>query len=129
MNSIAFSGFVLPAFFQTGNPIYASKAVRIRLGHSKLPPGEESFVTDENENRKATADENYVWTYTSPEFPMLPVSWLKASIFTPLVHSSTGHQVAASFKMASGTVKYRCGTLRILAVCLEYAGEITPSAR
>ena len=74
MNSIAFSGFVLPAFFQTGNPIYASKAVRIRLGHSKLPPGEESFVTDENENRKATADENYVWTYTSPEFPMLPVS-------------------------------------------------------
>ena len=74
VNSIAFSGFVLPAFFQTDNPIYASKAVRIRLGHSKLPPGEESFVTDENENRKATADENYVWTYTSPEFPMLPVS-------------------------------------------------------
>ena len=88
MNSIAFSGFVLPAFFQTGNPIYASKAVRIRLGHSKLPPGEESFVTDENENRKATADENYVWTYTSPEFPMLPVSLLKASISPPLVHST-----------------------------------------
>ncbi|RLN19277.1 F-box protein [Panicum miliaceum] len=41
------------------------------MGHSKLPPGEESFVTDENENRKAIADEKYVWTYTSPEFPML----------------------------------------------------------
>lgn len=59
------------AFFQIGDPIYSSKAVRIRLGHSKLPPGEESFVTDENENQKAIADENYVWTYTSPEFPML----------------------------------------------------------
>jgi len=65
------------AFFQTGNPIYASKAVRIRMGHSKLPPGEESFVTDENENRKAIADENYVWTYTSPEFPMLPENVLQ----------------------------------------------------
>ena len=85
MNSIAFSGFVLPAFFQTGNPIYASKAVRIRLGHSKLPPGEESFVTDENENRKATADENYVWTYTSPEFPMLQVSSLDCVFANPVV--------------------------------------------
>jgi hypothetical protein len=49
------------------------------MGHPKLPPGEESFVTDENENRKATADEKYVWTYTSPEFPMLqPAGELKA---------------------------------------------------
>ncbi|OEL29855.1 F-box protein [Dichanthelium oligosanthes] len=59
------------AYFQPDNPIYSAKAVRIRMGHSKLPPGKESFVTDENENQKAIADENYMWTYTSPEFPML----------------------------------------------------------
>uniref|UniRef100_A0A0A9FYY7 Uncharacterized protein n=1 Tax=Arundo donax TaxID=35708 RepID=A0A0A9FYY7_ARUDO len=41
------------------------------MGHSKLPPGAESFVTDEDENLRVIADENYVWTYTSPEFPML----------------------------------------------------------
>jgi len=45
------------------------------------------------------------------------------------LHSSTDHQAAASFKMASGAIKYTCGTLRILAVCLEYAGEIIPFAR
>ncbi|CAN6321736.1 unnamed protein product [Urochloa humidicola] len=59
------------AYFQPGGPIYSAKAVRIRLGHSKLPPGAESFVTDENENLRAIADENYMWMYTSPEFPML----------------------------------------------------------
>ncbi|CAN6314285.1 unnamed protein product [Urochloa humidicola] len=59
------------AYFQIGHPIYSAKAVRIRLGHSKLPPGAVSFVTDENENLRAIADENYMWMYTSPEFPML----------------------------------------------------------
>ncbi|CAN6290908.1 unnamed protein product [Urochloa humidicola] len=59
------------AYFQIGHPIYSAKAVRIRLGHSKLPRGAESFVTDENENLRAIADENYMWMYTSPEFPML----------------------------------------------------------
>ncbi|WVZ55177.1 hypothetical protein U9M48_005876 [Paspalum notatum var. saurae] len=57
------------AYFQPDNPIYSSRAVRIRMGHSMLPPGTESFVSDENENLKAMADENYTWTYTSPEFP------------------------------------------------------------
>uniref|UniRef100_A0A0E0IE32 Uncharacterized protein n=1 Tax=Oryza nivara TaxID=4536 RepID=A0A0E0IE32_ORYNI len=42
-----------------------------RMGHSKLPHGSDSFVTVEDENLMAIADENYVWTYTSPEFPML----------------------------------------------------------
>ncbi|CAL4920411.1 unnamed protein product [Urochloa decumbens] len=59
------------AYFQPGDPIYSAKAVRIRLGHSKLAPGAESFVTDGNENLGAIADENYMWMYTSPEFPML----------------------------------------------------------
>ncbi|CAM0870441.1 unnamed protein product [Alopecurus aequalis] len=59
------------AYFQIGNPIYSSKMVRFRMGHSKLPRGSESFVTDEDENQAIIADENYIWTYTSPEFPML----------------------------------------------------------
>ncbi|XP_066307062.1 F-box protein At4g00755-like isoform X1 [Miscanthus floridulus] len=59
------------AAFQNGHPIYSSKAVRIRLGHSKLDPGTATFVSAENENLTAIADENYTWTYTSPEFPML----------------------------------------------------------
>jgi hypothetical protein len=65
---------VWPAYFQLGHPIYSPKAVRIRMGHSKLPPGSESFVTYDDENMEVIADENYVWTYTSPEFPMLQVS-------------------------------------------------------
>jgi len=76
VNFIACFGlvFVLPAAFQNGHPIYSSKAVRIRLGHSKLDPGTETFVSAENENLTAIADENYTWTYTSPEFPMLQAS-------------------------------------------------------
>ncbi|GJN30088.1 hypothetical protein PR202_gb18367 [Eleusine coracana subsp. coracana] len=52
--------------------------VRIRMGHSKLPPGLESFVTDDDENLRVIADENYVWTYTSPEFPMLQENVLQS---------------------------------------------------
>jgi hypothetical protein len=44
------------------------------MGHCKLPRESESFVSDGDENQAATADENYVCTYTSPEFPMLQVS-------------------------------------------------------
>jgi hypothetical protein len=44
------------------------------MGHCKLPHESDSFVSDGDENQAATADENYVWTYTSPEFPMLQVS-------------------------------------------------------
>uniref|UniRef100_A0A0A9BXD3 Uncharacterized protein n=1 Tax=Arundo donax TaxID=35708 RepID=A0A0A9BXD3_ARUDO len=36
------------------------------MGHCKLPLG-----LDEDGNQ---TDGNYVWTYTSPEFPMLQVS-------------------------------------------------------
>jgi hypothetical protein len=44
------------------------------MGHCKLPRESESFVSDGDENQAATADEKYVWTYTSPEFPILQVS-------------------------------------------------------
>jgi hypothetical protein len=43
------------------------------MGHSKLAPGSDSFATHDDENLDVTADENYVWTYTSPEFPVLQV--------------------------------------------------------
>ncbi|KAG8095721.1 hypothetical protein GUJ93_ZPchr0013g36067 [Zizania palustris] len=66
------------AYFQPGFPIYSSRAVRFWMGHSKLPHGSESFVTDEDENLMAIADEKYVWTYISPEFPMLQENVLQS---------------------------------------------------
>ncbi|KAF7062476.1 hypothetical protein CFC21_069071 [Triticum aestivum] len=59
------------AFFQIGHPIYSSKMVRFRMGHCKLPRPSESFITDDDDNQAVIADENYIWTYTSPEFFML----------------------------------------------------------
>jgi hypothetical protein len=44
------------------------------MGHCKLSRESESYVSDGDDNQAATADENYVWTYTSPEYPMLKVS-------------------------------------------------------
>jgi hypothetical protein len=67
--------FELPAYFQRGDPIYSAKAVRFRMGHYKLPRGSESFVTHKDENKMVNADKNYMWTYNSPEYPMLQVSW------------------------------------------------------
>ncbi|XP_028769086.1 F-box protein At4g00755 isoform X1 [Neltuma alba] len=45
------------AFFQPGFPIYSAKSVRIKMGHP-------------NRSLDTSADEKYVWTYISPEFPM-----------------------------------------------------------
>jgi hypothetical protein len=44
------------------------------MSHCNFPRESESFVSDGDENPAANADENYVWTYTSPEFPMLQES-------------------------------------------------------
>lgn len=66
------------AYFQIGQPIYSSRMVRFRMGHCKLPRGSESFVTEEDENQAVIADENYLWTYTSPEFPMLQENSLQS---------------------------------------------------
>jgi hypothetical protein len=44
------------------------------MGHCKLPRESESFVSDGDENQAATADEKYVWTYTSPRVPYAEVS-------------------------------------------------------
>ncbi|XP_020084389.1 F-box protein At4g00755 isoform X2 [Ananas comosus] len=69
--------FVCSAFFQHGDPIYSVKFVRFRMGNSKLPLRSENYVTDENEGQ-AAADDNFVWTYISPEFPMLQESVLQS---------------------------------------------------
>ncbi|XP_073001644.1 F-box protein At4g00755 isoform X2 [Typha latifolia] len=57
------------AFFQFGDPIYSAKSVRFSMGYFKLTRDSECYVSDENEGQLAV-DENYVWTYVSPEFPM-----------------------------------------------------------
>jgi hypothetical protein len=60
------------AFFQNGTPLYSAQYVRFRFGCPKSPLRPEDLVSDENEG-KLTSDNNYIWTYTSPEFPMLQV--------------------------------------------------------
>ncbi|PNY13005.1 cyclin-like protein/F-box protein [Trifolium pratense] len=45
------------AHFQMGSPIYSAKSVRFKMGHLKASLNDLS-------------DEMFVWTYTSPEFPM-----------------------------------------------------------
>ncbi|XP_078174330.1 F-box protein At4g00755-like [Carex rostrata] len=65
------------AFFQNGHPIYSAKRVRFRMGYSKLDLSELDLITGEEEIL-LTRDENYVWTYTSPEYPMSQASSLQA---------------------------------------------------
>jgi hypothetical protein len=58
-----------PAHFQMGSPIYSAKSVRFKMGHLK------ASLND-------LADEMFVWTYTSPEFPMVQVcNFLCLSLF------------------------------------------------
>ncbi|KAH7577853.1 hypothetical protein ACOSP7_001083 [Xanthoceras sorbifolium] len=53
------------AFFQWGLPIYSAKAVRFRMGHLK-PPVDGPM----GESVQDGADNRFIWTYTSEEFPM-----------------------------------------------------------
>ncbi|KAI4328731.1 hypothetical protein L6164_021064 [Bauhinia variegata] len=46
------------AFFQLGLPIYSAKLVRFRMGHFKA-------------SSDASGEQEFVWTYTSPEFAMV----------------------------------------------------------
>ncbi|CAH9059517.1 unnamed protein product [Cuscuta epithymum] len=59
------------AYFQFGFPIYSAKALRFRLGHCQVPmESERNNITDETGAVKGPLGEKFVWTYTSPEFPM-----------------------------------------------------------
>ncbi|VAI40983.1 unnamed protein product [Triticum turgidum subsp. durum] len=65
------------AFFQHGDPIYSPKSIRVQMGYPSSPLRPEALVSDENEGQLID-DTNYVWTYTSPEFPMLQENVLQS---------------------------------------------------
>ncbi|XP_059634113.1 F-box protein At4g00755 [Cornus florida] len=56
------------AYFQWGFPIYSAKSVRFRVGHLKSPMDMGSDLIDLP--LQQPADDKFVWTYTSQEFPM-----------------------------------------------------------
>ncbi|KAM3698624.1 hypothetical protein ACJW31_06G201600 [Castanea mollissima] len=58
------------AFFQPGSPIYSAKSVRFRMGHPKSPNDLGSHLLGDP---LPSADDTFIWTYTSPEFPMAQV--------------------------------------------------------
>ncbi|KAL1357517.1 hypothetical protein HN51_009409 [Arachis hypogaea] len=63
------------AYFQPGLPIYSAKAVRFRMGRPKYPTELESVEVDD-----IIANHMFggnLWTYTSPEFPMLQENCLQ----------------------------------------------------
>ncbi|CAM0879897.1 unnamed protein product [Alopecurus aequalis] len=67
----------LKAFFRDDEPIYSAKRIRFVMGYPKSHLRSERLVYAENEGR-VIADSNYIWTYTSPEFPMLQENVLQS---------------------------------------------------
>ena len=61
---------IFPAYFQRGSPIYSAKAVRFRMGHPKSPNDLGCRLMGDP---LPSADDTFIWTYTSPEFPMAQV--------------------------------------------------------
>jgi len=59
------------AYFQRGTPIYSANAVRFRFGYSCPSPGIKSSVLDGSMLSDRSPCEDYVWTYISPEYPVL----------------------------------------------------------
>ena len=76
-----FLGSCFAAYQQPGHPIYSARYVRVSFGCPKLPLRLEDLVSEENEGQ-LTADDNYIWMYTSSEFPMLQVSSIYFVLFT-----------------------------------------------
>ncbi|CAK9145764.1 unnamed protein product [Ilex paraguariensis] len=56
------------AYFQLGHPIYSAKAVRFRFGHAKSLEDIEGDLM--HLPLLQPADDKFIWTYTSIEFPM-----------------------------------------------------------
>ncbi|KAH6835883.1 hypothetical protein C2S53_017027 [Perilla frutescens var. hirtella] len=65
------------AYFQFGFPIYSPKAVRLHLGYSITPLESDSEEKDEFVDAKDLYDNKFVWTYSSPEFPMAQENFLQ----------------------------------------------------
>ncbi|XP_017700630.2 F-box protein At4g00755-like isoform X2 [Phoenix dactylifera] len=66
------------AFFQFGDPIYSAKSVRFRMGHSRLLQGTGTSVTEGYAKSHGAGNDNYNWTYVSPEFPMVQENVLQS---------------------------------------------------
>lgn len=64
------------AYFQLDFPIYSAKAVRFQMGYSKVPLDAEC---DDGYklNLQDFSDDDFVWTYSSPEFPMVQENCLQ----------------------------------------------------
>lgn len=62
-------------------PIYSARSVRFRMGHPKS--GYKISRNCEYDPLPKGADDNFVWTYTSPEFPMAQVGCNIISIILP----------------------------------------------
>lgn len=58
------------AYFQFGLPIYSAKAVRFWMGHSRSDADIETEFENEFIDDPNCFDDNFLWTYCSPEFPM-----------------------------------------------------------
>ncbi|XP_047342434.1 F-box protein At4g00755-like [Impatiens glandulifera] len=58
------------AYFQYGFPVYSAKSVRFKMGHPKSSKEMDVLMRGEYWVGNYTND-NFVWTYTSPEFPMM----------------------------------------------------------
>ncbi|XP_073064334.1 F-box protein At4g00755-like isoform X2 [Primulina eburnea] len=58
------------AYFHFGFPIYSSKAVRFHVGHPKVPLEFENDDRDHFLGVRDFSDDKFVWTHSSPEFPM-----------------------------------------------------------
>uniref|UniRef100_A0ACD5VFZ4 Uncharacterized protein n=1 Tax=Avena sativa TaxID=4498 RepID=A0ACD5VFZ4_AVESA len=65
------------AFFREDEPIYSAERIRFQMGYPKSPLWSETTIYGENEGQ-LIADSNYIWTYTSPEFPMLQENVLQS---------------------------------------------------
>ncbi|KAF5464182.1 hypothetical protein F2P56_014276 [Juglans regia] len=63
------------AYFQSGSPLYLVKAMRFRMGHPKSPMGVGSDLL--SDSYPVSADEKFIWTYTSQEFPVAQESCLQ----------------------------------------------------
>lgn len=55
------------AFFQAGKPVYSAKFVRFRVGY---PKNANEIEVDASQK---SADDKFLWSYTSPLFPMMQV--------------------------------------------------------
>lgn len=62
--------FIFSAYFQSGSPIYSAKSVRFRMGYPKIRTDVGKALLGYS---YPSADDKFIWTYTSQEFPMAQV--------------------------------------------------------